>query len=330
MALAAQYGTTSPAAIDPFQIESTLAQIVGQANPQEAANMLDTYQIQRATSEGNYNYALQGQHEFAKQQLAQQLYEANLKGLAEAKDPTVLSIMANAPGYQQVFGGAGAPAIGDALARAQAAQGAKNFEAAGKGAEGFSNAGYMVNAGDIPGIPAGAGVVQTENARLAAERLRANAILGAASIRAAGGGASGEPTTSVQVTDPNTGLPMTLHYGSKVSPQQVQTSLRNRGVPVTDASAPPTPLPNTSSNTSLPMAKTDTPANRPSNAPANTTAGAAQLQQQVLANLDKIRTNAPSKFADLKAGMDANGGRPIVKAGPDGKPAVYGASGNPL
>ena len=40
------YGTYNPTAIDPFPIESVLAKIVGENNPAEAANMLDTYQVQ--------------------------------------------------------------------------------------------------------------------------------------------------------------------------------------------------------------------------------------------------------------------------------------------
>jgi hypothetical protein len=69
------YGTTAPSAIDPFPIESVLAKIVGENNPANAQNMLNTYQVENQTSQGNYNYNLQQQHEFAKQQLAQQLKE---------------------------------------------------------------------------------------------------------------------------------------------------------------------------------------------------------------------------------------------------------------
>jgi hypothetical protein len=52
-----------------------LAKIVGDNNPANASNLLDLYQVQNQTSQGNYNYALSQQHEFAKQQLAQQLKE---------------------------------------------------------------------------------------------------------------------------------------------------------------------------------------------------------------------------------------------------------------
>ena len=63
------YGTYNPREDQPYNIESVLAKIVGENNPAEAANMLDTYQVQRQTAQGNYDYAMQGQHEFAKEQL---------------------------------------------------------------------------------------------------------------------------------------------------------------------------------------------------------------------------------------------------------------------
>ena len=88
------YGVTSPAGLDPFPIESVLAEIVGKNNVSNAANMLDTYQVQRATSEGNYNQALQGQHDFARQQLAATMADNMLKHKLEAaKTPGGLSLI---------------------------------------------------------------------------------------------------------------------------------------------------------------------------------------------------------------------------------------------
>ena len=88
------YGTTAPSAIDPFQIESVLAKIVGENNPANAQNMLNTYQVENQTSQGNYNYNLQQQHEFAKQQLAQQLKEHYITaGLEAAKIPGGLDVL---------------------------------------------------------------------------------------------------------------------------------------------------------------------------------------------------------------------------------------------
>jgi hypothetical protein len=61
-----------------------LAKIVGENNPAEAANMLDVYQTQRIADTGNYNYALGQQHDFAQQQLHQQLLENYMKYGQEA------------------------------------------------------------------------------------------------------------------------------------------------------------------------------------------------------------------------------------------------------
>jgi hypothetical protein len=73
------YGVTAPSGLDPFPIETELAKIVAGNNPANASNLLDLYQVQNQTSQGNYNYNLNQQHEFAKQQLAQQLKETYLK-----------------------------------------------------------------------------------------------------------------------------------------------------------------------------------------------------------------------------------------------------------
>ena len=121
------YGSYSPAAIDPFPIETELAK-AAITSPAQAQNLLDLYQTQRATSEGNYNYAMQGQHEFAKEQLRQQLYEANLKALPEMAKPGVARLLQGAPGYQGVFGGADQDTIAQSVGQAEAANQAEDTE----------------------------------------------------------------------------------------------------------------------------------------------------------------------------------------------------------
>src|SRR5882672_7615932 len=78
------YGVYNPGGIDPFPIESVLAKIVGENNPDNAANLLGRYQVERQTAAGNYDYALQGQHDFARQQLAATMAENHAKNLLEA------------------------------------------------------------------------------------------------------------------------------------------------------------------------------------------------------------------------------------------------------
>ena len=85
---------------------------------------------------------------------------------------------------QGVFGGAGQDTISDALKTCTGRSSeAKTLGEAGKGAEGYSNAGYNTSE-CLPGLPPGTAATQTENVRLAQERLRAGATITAAGIRA--------------------------------------------------------------------------------------------------------------------------------------------------
>jgi hypothetical protein len=334
----AQYGQTSPAGLDPWNIESTLAPLAAAGSSANAQLMLSDYQYQREAANNLYGQDMQAQHDFAQQQLKQQLYEANLKGLAEAKDPSVLEIMANAPGYAGVFGGAGQGAIGDTLARAQQSVAAKNFEAGGKGAEGFSNAGYMPPANSIPGLPAG--TVQTENARLAAERLRASATLGAASIRAAGG-AGGDRGSYQMPPDPNApGLIGTEHPNKGESYQQFVARMRAEGRIPGQVQLPP----GAGAAPGLPMAQTDTPTNAPPTSPPplagktslqpkgtaqpvqNTSQGADPIEQKLGNYVEQVvRTQNPTAYADIKVAAAANGNK--IQMLRDAKGNIVGIQG---
>jgi hypothetical protein len=91
----ANYGSYSPQAIDPFQIETTLAK-EAITSPAQAQNLLDLYRIQNQTSQGNYNYELDRQHEFAAQQLAATMADNAEKARIEyAKIPGGVGLMNN-------------------------------------------------------------------------------------------------------------------------------------------------------------------------------------------------------------------------------------------
>src|SRR4249920_481017 len=122
------YGAYNPSAVDPFPIESTLANIVGTNNPAQAANMLDTYQVKNMVAGDNYGFDMAQQHEFAKQQLAQQLYEKNLAAVQEgAKTPGLLDIYGASPQYAQVLGGADPSVVTRVATNLRDAQRAKQF-----------------------------------------------------------------------------------------------------------------------------------------------------------------------------------------------------------
>jgi hypothetical protein len=78
------YGAYNPAAVDPYPIESDLAKLAVGNSPENAANLLDLYQLQRTTDAANYGHEMGIQHDFARQQLAQQLKETYLKNAMDA------------------------------------------------------------------------------------------------------------------------------------------------------------------------------------------------------------------------------------------------------
>jgi len=78
------YGAYNPAAVDPYPIETDLAKLAVGNSPENAANLLDLYQLQRTTDAANYGHEMGIQHDFAKQQLAQQLKETYLKNAMDA------------------------------------------------------------------------------------------------------------------------------------------------------------------------------------------------------------------------------------------------------
>jgi hypothetical protein len=115
-----------------------LAKIVGENNPANAQNMLNTYQVQNQTSQGNYNYNLQQQHEFAKQQLAQQLQENYMKyGQEAVKTPGGLSLLGAQTGGA-ALGGLDPTQLETNL---RASQAATTLEHAGAGAYSAAQAG---------------------------------------------------------------------------------------------------------------------------------------------------------------------------------------------
>ena len=68
----ASYNPGNPAGMDPWSIESTLAPVAASGNP-AADNMLADYRAQRQAANNVYGQNLAQEHQFAYQQLAQQM-----------------------------------------------------------------------------------------------------------------------------------------------------------------------------------------------------------------------------------------------------------------
>jgi hypothetical protein len=335
MVTSSQYGNYSPAAIDPFPIESTLAQIVGQNNPAEAANMLDTYQIERQTSQGNYDYAMRGQHDFAKQQLAQQLQEQYIKSAMDAvQHRGGLSVLQGvAP---DALSGVDPGVISSVEGGLTNLQNAETFEKGASGAYHAVQAGFPPNATSLATLTGGITGAQGTPLQMQIEAMKeasANARAGAANAQAQ------EPSRSVRVMTPH-GEETWSFSGKKWNqPGSAEAFLDAQGVPRVNTGAPAAPMPPAAqalapkppgTRTNVPPAPPGAraPQKPQTPAPNNTQTGVAAMQDQVTANIENHK-NHPS-YADVKAGMAANGGRPIVRVDPaTGRPTLYGASGKP-
>ena len=324
------YGAYNPNAVDPWPIEQTLAPLAVGGSQAEAQNMLNMYQKQREAAGNVYGDELARQHEFNRQQLAQQLYEAKLKEMAP---------LLNAPGGAHLLGQGGIPGMDmgtdpgtmqGIIGAADAAQQAKQFGEAGKGAEGFSNAGYMIAGNALPGLAPGTPLVQTENARLAAERIRANAMLGAASIRAAGGGGGAEPKVNISQPMPSTGEGDPATWGVRVPFSQAgdyQTRLQaeadRRRAARSGTGLPPAP----GSPSAAPSGGGgggDLPGRLDTSSPAGAKAqnDAMRTANQLSQAAAKGDATAKEKLADIQPAMDGNTYRTYKL--PDGRIAIRG------
>ena len=109
---ASSYGTYPAQAIEPFPVETQLANILGSQSPGEARLMLGTYGIQRDTAERQYADLMQQQRGLAYATLQQQMVDRMMQTLPEiAKTPGLARFAAQSPLYSSLFGGAGPGAI---------------------------------------------------------------------------------------------------------------------------------------------------------------------------------------------------------------------------
>src|SRR3954468_11448778 len=79
---APSYGAYQPGAVDPWSIETSLAN-AAITSPADAQGMLSSYQQQRQAQGYVYGQEAERQHDFAKQQLADQMTQARLKLIPE-------------------------------------------------------------------------------------------------------------------------------------------------------------------------------------------------------------------------------------------------------
>jgi len=115
---ASSYGNYPAQAIEPFPVETQLANILGSQSPGEARLMLGTYGIQRDTAERQYADMMQQHYDNARATIAAQLADRAMQEVPNlAKTPGALDFFAQSPIGQTIFGGAGPGAISQFLNR---------------------------------------------------------------------------------------------------------------------------------------------------------------------------------------------------------------------
>jgi hypothetical protein len=322
-----QYGSYQPNAVDPYPIESVLAPLAVGNNPANAANMLDEYQMQRLTDAGNYQYAANQQHQFAKQQLAQQLQEQYLKSGQEAlKTPGGLTLLrSQAPDALGTdFGPTQQGIIETSLANSRDA---KTANEAGSAAYHGVQAGFVPNLDRLRGMSGGlfdtAGVpLQMQIAQLKEA--------GSNARHASGAAAASEPNVSVQMTtSPETGsLPatVTLKKGNlnTAIPGLVARGIAQpaapRALPSGDGTGPG------ASSSVAPRSTPLTPAPQPRVASTPAPQNGANIRAAAESYVEnKLRISNPDAYRDAVAGKV--GGKLNVQQGPDGRPYIQGKEG---
>ncbi len=259
------YGTTSPRALEPNPIETTLAQLASAGSSANAQNMLDTYQAQRQQAEGEYSLDLENQHQYAKQQLMATMQDNAAKSAAAfLKEPGGLEFANANPQFNYLTAGTDPAAMQAIMGQRTRLQNADVLSKVGTGAAALSTAGTPLSADQVSqaaGIP---GIQQGVAMPLQVAQEKTRGMLGAAGISAASRTANankgstvttygplGEPV-SIAVTQKNvTGAPTPM---TRLQPQNPNTAGLTMAQPDTGPAAlPNTQVPATPASTQAPQ-----------------------------------------------------------------------------
>lgn len=221
----ASYNPGSPAGMDQWSIENTLAPLAVGGSQSEAQMMLGNYQNERAAANSQYASNLDQEHLFAYQQLAQQMKEAYLKETPNyAKEGLLPVLMGTNPA---ALAGADPAALDLANRQYYETAAAKNFQAGATGLNQASQGGYQVNPALAPGV-AGTTVGPYRGPALA----QAATIRGQFGLAAANARGTQEGRTTVQTTLPidASGVGHSIST-PKVGPDNVQSTIeRHNGI----------------------------------------------------------------------------------------------------
>jgi hypothetical protein len=149
----AQYGTTSPAGLDPWPIESVLAPGAAAGSSANQQLMLSDYQYQREAANNLYGQDMAAQHDFAKQQLAATIADQRAKNLQGfIKEPGGLAIAAASPEYSSLLGDADPRVVQGVIGQQTRLQDATVAEKGGAGTWSLTNAGFTPATQDVANL----------------------------------------------------------------------------------------------------------------------------------------------------------------------------------
>jgi len=339
----ASYNPGNPAATDAWNIESTLAPLAVGGSQSEAQQMLDMYRNERLAQSNVYGQNLAQEHQFAYDQLRQQMQEAYLKAIPEMNKAGTLGIMASSPLYSAGLAGADPSVVADTIQRQQQAEDAKTFQAGMTGLNQGSQGGYQVANPNavIPGLPPNVQLTNKGPALAQAATIRGQYGLAAANAR----GAKPQLTTVSNqsapdaygnVTSTSTRVPVDQVEAEQQRIAERNQRIRDRRAGGGDGSGggsgstlKPNPAANKPATTAQPAntSAQPTPVKLDTNSRVGSMAqGAATIAIDRATQDGKTNPNAARMAADVKAGMD--GTVYNTHATSDGKLWVKGASGH--
>ena len=325
------FGTSNPQALDPYPIESVLAKEATGGSAAQAQNMLELYQMQRKAAGNVYGDELQQQHEFARQQLQQQLEEQYLKAIPENAKAGTLGIMAASPTYSRGLAGVDPSVVSGIIQRAQEGQEAETFGKAATGFQHASEGGLLLPQNAVPGLKNLAPGVLTDTSRVRQEQIKAASR--AASDASHSSGVK-EPGESTQVENKYGGLSTVTRPKGMSDEQWDATLARRYGKHPVDPPAQPESLPGVKPATSGGQDTTTKPATTTTTAttPQNTAAGARKIQDDILKNMPKLAAEPTLKGVhdNIQRGIVMNGGKPKVQQDKSGRWHVIGGDGQPI
>jgi hypothetical protein len=336
------YGTFNPAGIEPYPIETSLAQAAA-TSPAEAQLMLNSYTAQRQATAGQYADELDQQHAQAKAQIAAQMYDAQLRAFNETvKTPGALAIARTSPALSGILGGADPDAVQQAITGQTNLQNADIFSKGATGVASLTTAGMQPTSGQAGQVTGLQGLQVGDPTAIQAAKIAAAARIAAASISA--NNTPGVGYTQQLPLSATGGVPTTANISGKLGWAAGQRRLQQEGLLQPDLTVPPPPgaggaggggagggggatTPAPTRATNLPPAKTEGAGGTgPGVVAPNTAKGAPDLQKAARTYVEgPLRTASTEAYNDVMAGAAMNGGNIALQTKPDG--SILGIKG---